>query len=173
MRARRLGFAAIGQAATVVGLLGGVIGLVFLARPGCQPQAPANVSSAEIGDADIEPGVTFRHYLVRASSPAGTLSREQLRKRGVLVVLHYSIQGYRGKGLSLRWNLFEADGEPVADGRLVVKPKTDADAFDGYVWVTPRDPQRSYYVVATLLQPDGQLALDSFKTDEFVGVEQR
>jgi hypothetical protein len=161
---------AVGQAATAVGLISGILGLVFIARPGCQPQPPANVSSAEITGADLERGVTFGYYLERASSPRGTLSRTLLRSRGVLVVLHYSVQGHRKKRLPLRWRVFDTDGEVVRSGNDVVRPGTDADSFEGYVWVADTNPAKRYYVVATLLQPDGSLALDSFKTEEFAGV---
>lgn len=168
LRASVLG--SVGGLATLVGLIVGILTLLFIARPGCQPQPPPEISSVEIGDADIAHGVTFRYYLERANSPFGTLSREQLERRGVLVILHYVVEGYKGKALPLRWQLFDSDGAKVDAGDAVIKPGRQKDGIDHPVWVTPADPGRKYHVVATVFEPDGRISLDSFRTDEFGGL---
>jgi hypothetical protein len=155
--------------ATLVGLVTGILSLLFIARPGCEPQAPPDVSAAEI-TADIEHGVRFRYYLDRTGTPAGTLSSEQLRRRGVLVVLHLEVEGHRGSGLPVRWQLFDSDSAKVDDGELTITPDKNTGTVDGYAWVTPTNPQRQYRIVATVFQPDGSAALDSYRTEPFPGL---
>ena len=168
---RRPTFALVGQTATVVGLAGGLISLLVFFRPGCQPQPAPDVSTGQISKAVVERGVTFGYYLDRASAPAGTLSRAQLRQRGVLVVFHYTVQGFKGKGLPLRSQLHDSIGDRIGPPQAsVVKPGTNSDSFDAYVWVQPRGLKRRYFVVATLLQPNGRVAVDSFRTSDFRGL---
>ena len=156
--------AMLATAGTVVGLIIGVITIVHFVLPKSQQQ-----STAQISVGDIERNVTFAYYLTRAGSPSGSLSRAMLNRRGVLVVLHYTIQGYKGKSLPLRWTMFDEGGTESDGGTAIVKPGTNADGFDGYVWVHPHGPAR-YYVVATLVQPNGQITLASKRTPDFAGL---
>jgi hypothetical protein len=142
----------------------GIVTIVHYVIPSPQQQ-----STAEISVADVERNVTFGYYLARAGSPSSSLSRADLNRRGVLVVLHYAIAGYRGKQLPLRWTLFDASGATADGGQAIVRPGTNADGFDGYVWVRPRGPRR-YYVVATLVQPNGRITLASKRTSDFAGL---
>ena len=48
----------LGQVSALVGLVGGIVALVFIFKPGWKPQAPANVSKATIGGHE---GLSARH----------------------------------------------------------------------------------------------------------------
>jgi hypothetical protein len=162
-------FGIVGQVATLIGLLTGILSLLFIARPGCEPKAPPDVSAAEIS-AEIEHGVQFRYYLDRTGTAKGTLSQAKLRERGVLVVMHVKAEGHRGHGLPVRWQLFDSDSATVDAGDAIIKPDKNAGTLDAYAWVTPSNPQRQYRVVATVFQPDGRIALDSYRTEPFPGL---
>src|SRR6266545_7469958 len=86
----------IGVAGGFVSLVGGVVTLLFLFVPGCQPKAPVDEGSAEITNVRIERGITFGQYLVRSSLPRGSMSSAFLDRHGVLVRFHYVVHGFRG-----------------------------------------------------------------------------
>jgi hypothetical protein len=162
-------FGLVGQIATLVGLATGILSLVFIARPGCEPQAPPDVSAAEIS-AEIEHGVRFGYYLDRTATPRGTLSQAKLDERGVLVIMHFKAEGHGGQGLPVRWQLFDTDSAKVDAGDALIKPHRNTGTLDAYAWVTPTNPRRQYRVVATVFQPDGRVALDSDRTEPFPGL---
>ena len=62
---KRSVLALVGQAGAIVSLVSGLVGLVFVFRPGCQPQPPPDRASAAISDVSVEPGVRFGQYLQR------------------------------------------------------------------------------------------------------------
>ena len=100
-RASRNPFDYLPQIGGIVTIAATIIGLVFVFRPGCTPQ---DVGKATVDDVRVVQPVTFVRYLQRLKLPAGTLSREQLRRRGVMIEFHYDITGFRGKKLPLRWS---------------------------------------------------------------------
>ena len=104
-RASRNPFDYLPQIGGIVTIAATIIGLVFVFRPGCTPQ---DVGKATVDDVRVVQPVTFVRYLQRLKLPAGTLSREQLRRRGVMIEFHYDITGFRGKKLPLRWELNDA-----------------------------------------------------------------
>ena len=107
----------VGQASAVVGLIGGVVALVFIFKPGWKPQAPSNASKASISDTRVFQPVTFKRYLQRQQLPIDQgLSRAYLARPGVMVSFHYEIVGLRHKKLPLRWELSECRDE--RPGRL-------------------------------------------------------
>jgi hypothetical protein len=156
----------------VVAIVGGALGIVFGVLPNCRPTPTPDITSAKIEGADLEPGVTFRYYLDRSGSPTGTLSPEQLRKRGTLVVLHLSFQGFAGKHLLLRWQLYDSSGTSVGEPRDdQVTPSRNTDDFDELNWVAPAGASRRFYLVATLWRPGGAYPpLSSYRTRGFPGL---
>ena len=59
----------VGQASALVGLIGGVVALVFIFKPGWKPQAPSDASKATISDIRVFQPVTFKRYLQRQQLP--------------------------------------------------------------------------------------------------------
>ena len=164
-------FALVGQAGVVVGLIGGIVTLVFVFRPGWKPK-DVDVGTAKITDVRVLQPVTFKRYLQEQELSAGTLSRSQLLKPGVMVTFHYELDGFRGKKLPLRWELNEAKTNALVDQdqAVTLTPSTNAEGRDWYVWVPQPKARRRYYITVTLYQPGKQrVPLEHFDTLPFMG----
>ena len=171
---KRSVLALVGQAGAIVSLVSGLVGLVFVFRPGCQPQPPPDRASAAISDVSVEPGVRFGQYLQRLDYPAGTLSRSYLRRKGVLVQFHFKIDGFKGKALPLETQVIDDDTHDLVPGGstrgISITPGTNADEGDWFAWSpVPAKPHR-YHLVVTIKQPDGNVDLRAFPTPRFKGL---
>ena len=67
----------VGQISAIVGLIAGVLGLVFLVFPALRPEPPSRLRRVEVSDIRVRQPVTFGRYLKRfklprASSPPST-----------------------------------------------------------------------------------------------------
>ena len=165
----------VGQASALVGLIGGVVALVFIFKPGWKPQPPANASKATITDTRVFQPVSFKRYLQRQQLPipAG-LSRTYLSRPGVMVSFHYEIVGLRHKKLPLRWELSDAATNDLVaskDSAYTLIPANDDDAGDWSVWVPAPRKGRSYYATVTIYQPQGPpYELKHFDSPDFPGL---
>ncbi len=165
----------VGQASALVGLIGGVVALVFIFKPGWKPQAPSNASKATITDKRVFQPVTFKRYLQRQQLPipAG-LSRTYLSRPGVMVSFHYEIVGLRHKKLPLRWELSDATTNDLVaseNSAYTLIPANDDDAGDWSVWVPAPRKGRAYYATVTIYQPQGPpYELKHFDSPDFPGL---
>src|SRR5207248_4718441 len=126
-------------AGAVVSLITGLVSLVFVFKPGCQPQSGPDNASATISDVSVERGITFGQYLQRMDYPAGTLSKTYLDRRGALVQFHFKISGFKGKTLPLETQLINDDTHNLVGGTqkgISIKPGTNADEDDWFVWAS-------------------------------------
>lgn len=165
----------VGQASAVVGLIGGVVALVFIFKPGWKPQAPSNASKATITDKRVFQPVSFKRYLQRQQLPITPgLTRDYLNRPGVMVSFHYEIVGLRHKKLPLRWELSDvATNDLVAskNSAYTLVPANDDDAGDWSVWVPAPSKGRDYYVTVTIYQPQGPpYELKHFDSPTFPGL---
>lgn len=170
-RKKRSVFALVGQAGVLVGLIGGIVTLVFVFRPGWKPKV-VDVGTAKITDVRVLEPVTFKRYLQEQELSTGTLSREQLLKSGVMVSFHYELDGFRGRRVPLRWELNEAKTNALVDQdqAVTITPSTNAEGRDWFVWVPQPRARRRYYITVTLYQPGKQLVpLEHFDTASFTG----
>jgi hypothetical protein len=164
----------VGQITAVVGLITGILTLVFIVRPGWQPTPPPDEGKAEISEIAVVQPVTFRRYLQRLGLSAGTMSQQQLKRLGVLVEFHYEITGFRQKQLPLRWELNDtATNDLVAEDQAVtITPATNVEGRDWFVWVPTPKTGRKYYVTVTIYQPregNVEIPLADFETPQFAG----
>ena len=165
----RLSLSTIGA---VVGIVTGIIGLVFLLKPDWAPRLGPDEGKAAVTDLRIMKPITFRRYLQIQELPAGSLSQELLRRQGALFQFHYDISGFKGKQLPLRWELSDqATNELVSrDKALTIKPSTNAEGRDWSVWVPVPTTRRKYYVTVTIFQPEGTVPLRAFDSPVFAGL---
>ncbi len=168
-RASRNPFDYLPQVGALVTIAATVIGLVFVFRPGCTPQ---DVGKATIGEVRVVRPVTFGRYLQHLELPAGSLSREQLRRRGVMIEFAYEINGFRGKKLPLRWELNEAVTNDLVgqDQAVTITPSTNAEGRKWFVWVPAPMTDKRYYVTVTIYQPGGTVPLQDFDSPPFRGL---
>jgi hypothetical protein len=174
-RRRWLRVPSVGQTAALVGLVGSVVGLLFIFKPGWKPQAPQDVGMVEISAVRVRQPVTFRRYLQRLKLSGQGLGQEQLRRRGALIEFHMHIKGFRGKELPLRWELNDAGTEElVAQNESVsIKPSTNDEGRKWFVWVPTPQTRKTYYVTVTLYQPRKgkvDVPLQDFDSPQFKGL---
>lgn len=165
----------VGQASALVGLIGGVVALVFIFKPGWKPQAPSDTSKATITDKRVFQPVTFKRYLQRQQLPIPRgLSHTYLDRAGVMVSFHYEIVGLRHKRLPLRWELSNAATNDLVasqNSAFTLIPANDDDAGDWSVWVPAPGKGRNYYVTVTIYQPQGPpYELKHFDSPNFPGL---
>ena len=165
----------LAQASTLVGVIAGVVGLLFVFFPGCRPQASPDTGKIEVSDILVRQPVTFGRYLRRLRLPAGTLSEEQLRRRGILIEFHLQIEGFKGKELPLRWELNDAaTNEAVDEDQAVtIEPSTNNEGRTWFVWAPAPETAGQYYVTVTIYQPpkgDVDVPLKTFDSPKFTGL---
>jgi hypothetical protein len=168
---RRDWFALVGRLTALVGLISGVATLLFLFFPGLKP-IHVDVGTAAITDITVQQPVTFRRFLQEMELGPGTMSRKWLDRPGELVSFHYQLDGFKGRKIPLRWELNNAATNDLVaqDQGVTIKPSTNSEGRDWYVWVPQPPVRRSYYITVTLYQPEKQLVpLKHFDTHAFTG----
>jgi hypothetical protein len=156
---RRLGFGLVGQAAAVVGLIGGVVGLLFTFIPSLRPGS-SEKTSGTVELVDVNDSSTLREYMIADGIPRGSLSTAALRSLGVLTTIRYSSTGLGGKQLLLDVVLTSrATGEVACEHRYPVKAG-GGSPLTFRAWTPfpahPRPARDSYNLHVTLFPPSGQ-----------------
>jgi len=171
---RKLRRPSVAQSSALVGLVGGVVALIFVLEPGWKPQAPANASNASISDTRVFQPVTFRRYLQRQQLPTRGLARAYLDRPGTMVTFHYEIVGLRHKRLRMRWELSDAatnDLVAAENSAYTLVPANDNDGGDWAMWVPSPRRGRTYYLTVTIYQPQGPpYELKHFDSPTFRGL---
>jgi hypothetical protein len=158
-RRRWLSFGLVGQAAAVVGLIGGVAGLLFTFVPSLRPGS-GEKPSAQLELASVNDRATLREYLFAEAIPLGSLSKAVLRRLGVLTTIRYTSSGLGGKELPLVVSLTSREtGDVVCEHRYPVKAK-GGPPLTFRVWTPfpahPRAQNDSYNLHVTLFPPSGK-----------------
>jgi hypothetical protein len=162
------------EASALVALVGGIVGLVFVFAPGCEPQPPPTTVKATISEVRAVRPVRFRRFLQRQQIPISPdMTPEFLARRGVMVEFHYEIVGLSGKDLRLSWELSDAttnDLVAAEQSAYQLRPSKNEDAGDWAIWVPAPKPGRRYYVTVTIYKPQGPpYELKHFDTTPFRG----
>jgi hypothetical protein len=165
----------LGQVTAIVGLIGGIIGLVFIFKPGWKPASPQDRGMVEISDTRVRTPVTFKRYLQRLKLPPGTLSNEMLRRKGVMIEFHAHIVGLRGKELPIRWELNNASNEALVaeDQAVSIEPSTNDEGRNWFVWAPLPKSRGTYYITVTIYQPPKgsvDVPLRDFDSPKFRGL---
>jgi hypothetical protein len=174
-RKRLLRSPTLGQASALVGLIAGIVALVFIFKPGWKPQPATDVAKAAITDTHVVQPFTFKRYLQRQqfAIPEG-LMPAYLARRGTMIAFHYEITGLRHKKLQLRWELSNASTNDLVSSEnsaFTLVPSTNDDAGDWSVWVPAPRKGRNYYVTVTIYQPQGPpYELKHFDSPRFPGL---
>jgi hypothetical protein len=174
---RWLSFGTIGTAATVVGLIGGIVGLVFTFIPGLRPgsdRTPKPTPTAKLELADVNGRATLREYLNSEGIPPGTLSPAALKRLGVLATIHYTSSGLGGKELPLVVSLTSRETGAIACRHTYRVNAGSGAPLTFRSWspfpATPQTASDSYNLHVTLFPPDGKPpSLDADDKNEIPG----
>jgi hypothetical protein len=154
--------------ATIIGVLSGVAGLVFLLRPDLQPEPPPPKRSASLALVDVQPRLTRRQYLQRVDlSPKDfDFTTKQLSERGAFVEYRYVVTGYKGKELPVKHELIDSiSGDQVSEAEtFLIQPLANEDTGDWHAFVPFPGRAGRFYVLLALLEPNGVVPLDRLKT---------
>jgi hypothetical protein len=166
--------ALLALAGTIVGLVSGIVGLVFLFKPDLQPSGEAAKQAATLSQLNMKPNASFREYLARVDLPATAYTEGQLARRGALLRFRVGITGFEGDRLILKWELFDAaSGDQINESRATtISPTTETNEATWHFWVPlPRRAGKLYAVVELKQQKEHHLlALDTLETDPFRGL---
>jgi hypothetical protein len=158
---RWFNFGRVGQASAVVGLIAGIAGLLFTFVPSLRPgSGGAGDEEGTIELASVNERATLREYLDAEGIPPGSISKDVLRRFGVLATVRYSSTGLRGKKLPLDVTLTSREtGEVVCSHREVVEAGSGG-ALTQRVWAPfpakPLAPGDVYNLHVTLRRPDAK-----------------
>jgi hypothetical protein len=160
-------------AGTIVALVSGIVGLVFLFKPDLRPSGEASKQAATLSNLRVRPNVSFREDLARADIPATGHTEAQLARRGALLRFRVQITGFEGERLTLKWELFDArSGDQVNESKAItITPTTETNEADQPLWVPlPKRAGKFYAVVELKQQKENYLlALDTLETSAFPG----
>jgi hypothetical protein len=161
----------LAHTATVVGVMSGVVGLVFLLRPELQPEPPARERSATLALLDVQPRLTRRQYMQRVDlAPADfDFTSEQLGERGAFVEYRYTLVGYKGKELPVKHELIDAtSGDQVAEAEMFhIEPLANEDTGEWHAFVPLPRRNGRFFVLLRLFEPEGVVPLYRLKTSTF------
>ena len=165
--------ALLALAGTIVALVSGIAGLVFLFKPDLRPTGEAARQAATLSHLRVRPNVSFREYLARADLPATGFTAGQLARRGALLRFRVQITGFEGERLTLKWELFDAkSGDQINESKATtITPTTETNEADWPFWVPlPKRAGKFYAVVELKQQKENYLlALDTLETEAFPG----
>lgn len=167
--------AIIGGSATVVGLISGVLGLVFLVLPGLKPEASdggTHATSARLTQIDLEPRISRGQYLARTDQPTSGFTTRQLAVRGAFIRFRVRITGFENDPLTLRRELVDArtGNEMSESSAFTIKPSSDEVERDWHDWIPLSGRKGQYFAIIKLLAEGEDAPLATLKTDAFSGL---
>jgi hypothetical protein len=167
----------IGSSATVVGLISGVLGLVFLVLPGLKPDAAgsdggARATSARLTQVDLEPRISRGQYLARTDQPTIGFTRQQLAVRGAFIRFRVRIRGFENIPLILRREVVDArtGNELSESSAFTITPPSDDVERDWHDWIPLTGREGQYFAIIKLLAEGEDAPLATLKTDAFAGL---
>jgi hypothetical protein len=162
----------VSTTASVVALITGILGLVFLVRPDLRPgDEHATRKRATLEQQSLEQPITRRAYLNRTDQLADGFTAEQLAERGVFVRLRVHVDGFAGVPLTLGRELIDEQGEEVMDEKAftITPPEPEVDR-DWHDWVPLEGRRGRYFLTFKLLAPDEDAPLATLETDPVPGL---
>jgi hypothetical protein len=160
--------------AASVGVISSITGLIFVFAPDLKPSPAAPIQSAKLSDLRVDADATFRQYLARIDqSPAG-YSAQQLQRRGALLDFRVRIEGFKGRTLLLKWELFDdKTGIERRESKAIqITPTNATNEATWQFWVPlPNDRGRYVAIVELIEQKKSHLLkLASLETDMLSGL---
>lgn len=159
--------AAIG---TILTVLTGAIGLVFLLAPALKPEPPPPKRSAKLGTVEFVPRLTMRQMLDRTDQSTQGLTQDELAARVVFLRYRFETVGYKGKELPVKTELIRANGDQVREERpFTIEPEANEDNGTWFTWTSlPRDRGR-YRLLIQIFEPRELVPIDELRSDFFRG----
>jgi TIR domain len=142
---------------------------VLVLGPLLKPQDAPATQAASLSNLTLDRNVTFGQYLDRKATSRKPYEPAMLARRGAYITFKYRIEGYRGKRLPLRWELFDArTGDQVNQSRdIAIKPTADTDQGRWDFWIRlPRGHER-FSIQVQLYDNAGLVPIGQAQTKRF------
>jgi hypothetical protein len=165
-------------AATIIGLITGVVSLVFLLRPELEPQAaapkqPPARTAARLQQLSVRANVSRGEYLRRTDQDLMGFTRAQLAETGVFLRYRVRIQGFENLPLTLKHEVFDAaTGDEVSEeSSTTITPPKEAKNIerDWHTWATLPPRNGLFFVVVKLLAEGEDAPLATLETSPVSG----
>lgn len=157
----------------VVGVVTSITALVFTFAPDLRPSGDPPTQSAKLSELRVNPHASYAQYLARIDQPAAGFNQVQLHRRGALLDFRVRIEGFKGRSLLLKWELFDdGSGDQVAESKAVqITPTNETNEATWQFWVPLPRKSRDYVAVVELLEQKKthQLKLASLETEKLRG----
>jgi hypothetical protein len=157
----------------VVGLITGVLGLVFLLFPDLRPDPsePTEDQSASVSGLVVNPGTTRGQFLDYSDQSKLGFTKEQLAIPGTSAFARVQLVGYRGKTLTLERQLIDArTGDVVGQARdFRVTPSAEKVTHRWWDWTPVRPGRGSYILVIKVLDEEQKAAIACGQSAPFAG----
>jgi hypothetical protein len=168
-------------AGTIVALVSGVVGLLFVLKPDLKPSGKAPKQAATLSQASFEQSAPYSEYLAKTNVPTGPYTKHLLARRGALVGVHVAVTGYEGNHLLLIWKLFaQPSGNQIDESkattptRYKITPRNETTERTPFVWVPlPSRPGKFVAHVELVQQEDPYQPLATLDTSPFSGLVRR
>jgi hypothetical protein len=161
------------KAGIVVGLISGVLGLVFLLFPGLRPDVgrPTPEQKAEVKGLVVTPQTTRGQFLDYSDQSKLGFTKEQLAVVGTSAFASVHLVGYTGKTLTLERQLVDTrTGDVVGQARdFRVKPSAEDVTHRWWDWAPQRPGRGSYILVIKVLDEKQHSAIACGQSAPFAG----
>jgi hypothetical protein len=148
--------------------------LIFTFAPDLQPSGAAPTQAATLSELAVDEGATFAQYLDRIDQPREGYDKAFLARRGALLDFRVRIEGFKGRPLLLKWELFDRrSGDQVDESRAIqIDPTNETNEATHQFWIPiPKDGGPFFAIVDLLEQkPAHQLKLATLRTDDLQAV---
>lgn len=164
----------ITAASTLVGLVSGIVALVFLFAPQLEPDRPEPRparTSARLEPLTFEPRISRRQFLERTDTERLGFTPAQLAQPGAFVRFRVAIKGFKDVPLTLKRELIDvASGDQVSGiSPVTITPPEAEIERDWQDWIPLPPRTGTYYVVIKLLAKGEVAPLATLQTKTFRG----
>jgi hypothetical protein len=161
-------------ASTLVGLVSGIIALVFVFAPQLEPDPPEpkpTRTAVRLAPLTFEPRISRRQFLERTDTDRLGFTETQLAQPGAFVRFRVAIKGFKNIPLTLKRELIDVEsGDEVSDISPVTITPPEADLErDWQDWIPLPPRTGTYYVVIKLLAKGEVAPLATLQTKTFRG----
>jgi hypothetical protein len=147
-----------------------LLGVGLLLWPSLKPQGAPSTKAAALKNLTLDRNISFGQYLDRKELSRASYGAAQLQRRGAFVSFDFTITGYKGKRLPLRWQLIDArTGDQLEQSRDVgITPDAQTDQGSWDVWVpVPSGTGRRFFVQLQLYDDRGTVPIGRQRTATF------
>ena len=140
--------------AAVIGVLTSATALIFTFAPDLKPSGDAPTQAATLSELRVDETATFGQYLARIDQPATGYEESDLRRIGALLDFRVRIDGFKGRRLLLKWELFDdrTGGEIDESTAIKIEPTNQTNESTWQFWVPIPRTGGPYVAIVELIE---------------------